>query len=69
MASRFFEFEGRRVLWRDIVKLRRAQLAAATKATQPALFELKEDCRPASQRTAAGRYAEPSLLSLFDKGE
>ena len=30
-------------------------------ARQLALFELKEDCRPAAERTAAGRYREPTF--------
>jgi len=42
--------------------LRRAQLAAARQAQQPALFELIDDCRPRSQHTAAGRYSEPMLF-------
>ena len=58
--------EGRRFLWRDIVKLRQEQRRAAAKAEQPPLFELREDCRPATERTAAGRYREPSLFSLLD---
>jgi hypothetical protein len=29
---------------------------------QPALFMLKEDYRPVAERTAAARYAEPTLL-------
>jgi len=33
---------------------------------QPALFELKDDSRPAIERTAAKRYLEPSLFSLLD---
>ncbi|HVB82291.1 MAG TPA: hypothetical protein VNE82_20350 [Candidatus Binataceae bacterium] len=50
--------------WRDIVELRRQQIAAwkATRPEQPALFALKQDSRPATQRTVAGRYYEPSLL-------
>jgi hypothetical protein len=28
-----------------------------------ALFELKDDCRPAAERTAAGRYAEPTFFA------
>jgi hypothetical protein len=67
MAPKFFEFEGKRVLWRDLVRLRREQLQATAKAEQPALFELKEDRRPVSQRTAAGRLQEPSLFSLLAK--
>jgi hypothetical protein len=27
------------------------------------LFELKEDCRPAAERTAAGRFVEPTLFA------
>ena len=34
---------------------------------QPALFELHEDRRPPSDRTAAGRYLEPSLFTLLDE--
>jgi hypothetical protein len=26
------------------------------------LFELKDDCRPVAERTAAGRYAEPTFF-------
>jgi hypothetical protein len=37
------------------------------KIEQPVLFELKEDCRPVSERTAAGRYREPSLFSLAER--
>ncbi len=51
--------------WRAILDLRRAQLAA-WKAAQPALFDLKLDSRPVAERTAAGRYREPTLLSLLD---
>jgi hypothetical protein len=56
--------DGRAYRWRDIVELRRQQLAAwkAARPEQPALFALKEDCRPAAERTVAGRYREPSLL-------
>jgi hypothetical protein len=42
--------------------MRRAQLAAVRQAQQPALFNLTDDRRPASQRTAAGRYREPMLF-------
>ena len=56
--------DGRAYRWRDIVELRRQQLEAwkAAKPQQPPLFVLKEDCRPAAERSAAGRYREPSLL-------
>ena len=64
-APRFIEIDGKRFLWRDLVKLRQEQRRAAAKAQQPALFELRDDCRPATDRTAANRYLEPSLFSLI----
>jgi hypothetical protein len=39
-----------------------------TSAEAIKLFELKEDCRPAAKRTAAGRYAEPTLLDRMHDG-
>ena len=64
MASpKFIEIDGKRFLWRDLLQRRREQRMAAS-TEQPALFELKEDCRPISERTIAGRYREPSLFSL-----
>ena len=57
---RFVEIDGKRYAWRDIIALRREQ-AKRERQPQPTLFELKEDARPASARTAAGRYSEPTL--------
>jgi antirestriction protein ArdC len=57
------ELDGKFVPWRELVKRRKEQVAKAAKAEQPALFEMKEDRRPAIARTAAGRYREPSLFS------
>jgi hypothetical protein len=68
MAPKFIEIEGKRLLWRDVLKLRREQVQAAAKAAQLALFELREDSRPASERTAAGRFQEPSLFSILGRG-
>ena len=62
----FIEIDGKRLLWRDLVRRRREQLAAAQKAVQPALFELSDDTRPKAERTAARRYLEPSLFTLLD---
>jgi hypothetical protein len=62
-GPRSIEIEGKRYLWRDIVQLRRQQKRAYARAQQPVLFELKEDCRPRTERTASGRYREPSLFS------
>jgi hypothetical protein len=50
---RFVEIDGRRDQWRELVALRQAQ--AVPKAQQPALFELREDHRPAGERNAAER--------------
>jgi hypothetical protein len=44
---RFVEIDGKRHLWRDLLKLRRQQRDEERKA-QLALFELKDDRRPAS---------------------
>ena len=60
--SRTIEIDGRVHIWADIVEARRQQLAAYHCAVQPALFELIEDRRPQTQRSAAGRYAEPLLF-------
>ena len=60
---KFIEIDGKRVLWRDLLSIRREQLAAVAKSEQPPLFELKDDRRPIADRTAAGRYLEPSLFS------
>lgn len=58
----FIVIDGKRHLWRDILEMRRAQLAEFRKERQPPLFPLALDVRPPSQRTAAGRYAEPLLF-------
>ena len=63
LAVRTVEIDGKRYLWRDILKARREQVKAA-KQPQATLFELKEDRRPASQTTGAGRYSEPTLFKV-----
>ena len=62
--------DGRAYRWRDIVELRRQQLEAwkAARPEQPALFALKVDSRPAAERSAAGRYREPTLLDALRQG-
>jgi hypothetical protein len=60
-GMRYIEIEGKKYPWRDLLKLRREQKKAARQA-QPALFELKEDSRPQSQRSPSSRYEEPSLF-------
>jgi hypothetical protein len=66
-TPRFIEIDGKRFLWRDLLVLRREQKRAFTKAGQPALFELKDDTRPESDRTAARRYLEPSLFTIPER--
>jgi hypothetical protein len=63
----FIDLDGRRYAWRDLLQRRKEQLQAAAKAAQPALFELREDCRPATERTARGRFLEPSLFTFADR--
>jgi hypothetical protein len=58
---KYLVLDNKRYLWRDILKLRREQRKAARQA-QPVLFELKDDERPKSQRSASSRYEEPSLF-------
>lgn len=58
---RTIEIEGKRYLWRDVLKLRRDQ-AKAQRQPQLTLFEMKVDSRPPSQKTVDGRFEEPSLF-------
>ena len=58
------EINGVRMLWRDVLKLRREQ-QKAERQPQPTLFELQSDRRPVTQKTATERYLNPSL---FEKG-
>ena len=64
MSLDAFIIEGRAYSWKRLCELRREQLETIRKArgTQPALFELRDDCRPESQRSASNRYAEPCLF-------
>jgi hypothetical protein len=56
--AKFIEIDGKRLLWRDVLELRREQKQACVNAVQPALFELHEDRRPPADRTAAGRFQD-----------
>ena len=60
MRPKFLIIEGKRIAWRDILRMRLEQREQPPQ--QPTLFPLKEDVRPSSQRTAAGRYLEPLLF-------
>jgi len=63
MAPASIVIDGKRHLWRDILKLRREQRKAA-RQHQLTLFELKDDSRPATQRSADGRFTEPTLFRV-----
>ena len=54
--------------WQRLCELRRQQLEAwrAEQARQLTLFEMQEDSRPHAERTASGRYEEPTLLGWMD---
>lgn len=58
------DVNGVRIPWRELLRMRREQ-RKASRVAQPALFELKDDTRPPTQRTASGRLAEPTL---FEEG-
>jgi hypothetical protein len=60
---KYIEIDGKRYLWREVLELRCEQKKAHARAQQPTLFELKEDRRPEADRSASGRYREPSLFS------
>jgi hypothetical protein len=64
VSADVFMLDGYAHSWRDLRELRRQQMEArkSSKPRQLILFELKEDRRPESERTAAGRYREPTLL-------
>lgn len=63
--------DGHAFSWQRLVELRRQQLEAwqAERVRQLALFELKDDSRPAAERTAAGRYREPTFFALTARRE
>jgi hypothetical protein len=61
---KFIEIDGKRHAWKDIVRLRREQIEAERLVQQPTLFDVRYDSRPASQRTARGRYEEPTLFKV-----
>jgi hypothetical protein len=59
--------DGRAYSWRQICELRQQQKQAreAARARQLTLFELKDDCRPAAERNATGRFQEPTFFDLI----
>ena len=68
----FIVIDGKLYRWKDILELRRAQLAAAgaAQASQLALFAtLHDDRRPPAERTASGRYLQPNLFAALSGGD
>ena len=66
MGPRFVTINGQRIAWSEIVRLRREQ-REQMRSKQLALFELKDDARPPAERSAAGRFLEPTLFTLLDR--
>ena len=63
----FIVIDGKPYRWKDILELRRAQLAAAAAAegSQLALFAaLHDDRRPPAERTASGRYLNQACSQI-----
>jgi hypothetical protein len=60
---KYIVIDGKRHSWREVLKLRREQTKEARKA-QLLLFELQTDARPPSQKSADGRYQEPTLFKV-----
>jgi hypothetical protein len=58
---KFIEIDGKRYAWRDILKLRKERRDEARNG-QMTLFEMKDDSRPPSQKTAEGRFTQPLLF-------
>jgi hypothetical protein len=61
---KFVEIAGQRYRWKDILRLRKEQDKAAKQPQQETLFDLKDDSRPATQRTVTGRYESPTLFKV-----
>jgi hypothetical protein len=59
---KFVVINGQRIAWREILKLRREQ--RQERPQQPTLFPLRQDARPETQRTAAGRFENPTLFKV-----
>lgn len=62
-AMRTVTLDGKTYRWRDINRAYKEQRAEERKSkSQPTLFELVDDARPKSQKTATGRFQEPTLF-------
>lgn len=54
--------DGKRYDWHQIRQLRRQQILESRRIQQLTLFEMVDDTRPSSQKTADGRYSQPLLF-------
>ena len=59
---RYVVIDGKLVLSRDVLAVRRQQARQDKAADQPTLFPLVNDSRPATARRADDRYREPGLF-------
>ena len=59
---RYVVLDGKAYSWKQLLQLRREQRERERKERQPTLFELREDHRPRSQKTASDRYLQPTLF-------
>ena len=62
----FLVIDGKLYRWKDILELRRAQLAARRSRTSKpdgVICNLHDDRRPPAERTASGRYLQPGLFA------
>lgn len=59
--------DGQRYEWKELRRLRREQIAEARPTAQPLPFDdLKvEIARPQAERSASGRYSEPTLFTTI----
>jgi hypothetical protein len=64
MSLKFIDINGQRFRWKDILRMRKEQEKAARQPNQPPLFDLHDDARPVSQRSARGRYESPMLFKM-----
>ncbi len=57
--------DGHAFSWQRLCEERRRQIELWRhhQQRQLTLFEVKHDCRPAQDKTAAGRYQEPTLFA------
>jgi hypothetical protein len=66
---KFIEIDGKLYAWKEIVRLRREQTAAARQKQQPALFEIESKYRSLRSRSSAAlNDPEPRLWTRAVQG-